>query len=163
MSSTTKKTIILKGCGIRKERTAGGVITPGHLVYLTSANTVAVHANAGQNAQKAFAVENDLVGGTISDNYAASSKVQYEIMERGAEVNALIANGENISIGDALESAGDGTLQKHTPDSESVDVDSSGNVVTVYGEAIVGYALEAVDMSDSSGADPSGRCAIEIA
>lgn len=158
MASTTKKTIILKGCGIRKERTADGAITPGHLVYLKSTDKVGVHAVAGGNAQKAFAVENDLVGGVIATAYADAAKVQYEVMERGAEVNAIIADGENIAIGDPLESAGDGTLQKHTS-----PVDSTADITTIYPDSIVGYALEAVDMSGSSAADPSGRCAVEIA
>lgn len=163
MAATNAKTIILIGRGIRKERVADGAITPGHLVYLKSTDKVGVHATAGGNAQKAFAIEDDLQGKTISDAYADASRVQYEIMERGAEINALIANGQDIAIGDPLESAGDGTLQKHIPDVESVDDDSSGNVITVFSDAIVAYAIEACDMSDSSAADPSGRCAVEIA
>ncbi len=158
MASTTKKTIILKGMGIRKERAADGAITPGHLVYLKSTDKVGVHATAGGNAQKAFAFEDDLQGGAIATAYADGAIVQYEVMQRGSEVNALIADGESIAIGDPLESAGDGTLQKHTP-----PVDSSAEITTIYADSIVGYALEAVDMSGSSAADPSGRCAVEIA
>ena len=146
-------TIIKKGRGIRKERTANAQITPGHLVELMTTNKVRVHASAGSHAQKAFAVENDLVGAGITDVYAAAAQVQYEVMERGAEVYALLQNGQSVAIGAALESAGDGTLRAFTPDSAGADDTNN----------IIAYALEAVDMSDSSAADPSGRITVEVA
>lgn len=142
------KTIVLKGCGIRKERMAAAAITPGHLVELTSANKVQAHGTAGGAAQTAFAVEDDLQGKTISDAYATGDQVQYNVMVSGEEVNAVISDGENISIGDKLVSAGDGTLKAVT--SETAD------------ESAVAIALEDVDMSGSSAADPSARCAVEI-
>ena len=142
------KTIILKGHGIRKERMAVAAITPGHLVEITSADKVQVHATAGGLAQKGFAVEDDLQGNPISTAYVAGYAVQYNIMKPGEEVNALIANGEDIAIGDKLVSAGDGTLKELT--SESTD------------ESVVAIAVEACDMSGSSAADPSGRCAVEV-
>jgi len=149
----SNNTIILKGCGIRKERTANASITPGHLVEVMSTGKVRVHATAGGHAQKAFAVENDLIGDGITTAYAAAAQVQYEVMERGAEVYALIANGQTIVIGDPLESAGNGELRKYTHDSAGLDTTNN----------IVAYALAAVDMSDSSAADPNGRCAVEVA
>ena len=149
----SNNTIILKGCGIRKERTANASITPGHLVEVMSTGKLRVHATAGGHAQKEFAVENDLIGDGISTAYAAAAQVQYEVMERGAEVYALIANGQTIAIGDPLESAGNGELRKYTHDSAGLDTTNN----------IVAYALAAVDMSDSSAADPNGRCAVEIA
>ena len=149
----SNNTIVKKGTGIRKERTANASITPGHLVELMTTGKVRVHATAGGHAQKAFAVENDLIGAGITTAYAAAAQVQYEVMERGAEVYALLANGQNVAIGAALESAGDGTLRAYTPSSSGID--ASNNVIA--------YALEAVDMSDSSAADPSGRITVEVA
>jgi len=142
------KTIVLKGLGMRKERMAAGAITPGHLVEITSADKVQVHSTGGGLAQRAFAVENDLVGGTIATAYALGSMVQYNVFVAGEEVNALIADGEDIAIGDKLVSAGDGTLKELS--SESTD------------QSAIAIAVEACDMSGSSGADPSGRCAVEI-
>jgi len=156
MADTRAKTIILIGEGIRKERVANAAITPGHLVEVMTTGKLRVHATAAANAQKAFAIEDDMQGKTIDDAYAANAIVQYEVMQRGAEVNALIANGQTIAIGDPLESAGDGTLQKHVP-----DFDSGGQAI--YENAIVGYAMAAVDMSGSSAVDPTGRCPVEIA
>ena len=149
----SNNTIVKKGTGIRKERTANASITPGHLVELMTTGKVRVHATAGGHAQKAFAVENDLIGAGITTAYAAAAQVQYEVMERGAEVYALLANGQNVAIGAPLESAGDGTLRAYTPSSSGID--ASNNVIA--------YALEAVDMSDSSAADPSGRITVEVA
>lgn len=136
-----QKTIILKGHGTRFEAVANAAITPGHLVYLMSTGKVAVHASAGGLAEKAFAVEDDLQGKTIADAYASAAPVQYNVMRPGDEVNALLADGENAAIGDKLVSAGDGTLKELS--SESTD------------ESVVGIAMEALDMSDSSGGDPS--------
>jgi len=139
---------------VQKEALASGSITPGHLLEQTTAaaDTVKVHATAGGHAQSAFAVEDDLQGNTIDDAYASGKRVLYKVFRPGDEVYALIANGENISKDDMLMSAGDGTLKETTGD-------SSGTIVEPH---IVGYAREACDMSDSSGADPSGRCLVEI-
>lgn len=150
-------TIILQGHGVRREAIANAAITPGHLVELMSTNKVRKHATAGGNAMKAFAVEDDLQGNDISDDYAAAATVQYNIMQPGDVVYALLANGQNVAIGDFLESAGDGTLQKHTADTWA-----SAGAGTIYSNQIIGIALEAVDMSDSSAADPSGRIKVLI-
>ncbi len=153
------KTITLKGTGMQEEALANAAgVKPGHLLYLMSTGKVAVHPTAGGNAEKMFAIEDELQGNGIDDAYAISNLVQYKIMERGSWVNAILKNGENVAIGDPLESAGNGELQKHTP-----DVDSAADVETIYGLGIVGYAIAAVNMSGSSGVDPSGRIAVRIA
>lgn len=151
------KTIVLKGRGIRSEAIANAAITPGHLVEEMSTGKVKVHATAGGNAEKAFAVEDDCQGQIISHAYVADEKVQYEVFGPGCEVNALIADEQDIDIGDPLESAGDGTLQKHVPAA------TDDSAATFYAQGIIGYAREAVDMSGSSAEDPSGRCRIRIA
>jgi len=143
-------TIILKGHGIRKERIANATITPGHLVEVISTGKLQPHGTAGGNAQKAFAVEDDLQGKTITNDYAANDRVQYNVMERGSEVYAVLATNQTIDIGDPLESAGDGTLQKHVP------ANSAGVVEAV--NSIVGYALEAVTTTSST-----ARIKIEVA
>lgn len=153
------KTITLKGTGMQEEAIANaGTVKPGHLIYLMSTGKVAIHAVAGGNAEKMFAIEDELQGHGIDTLYTIANLVQYKIMERGSWVNALINNGENIAIGDALESAGNGTLRKHV-----AQVDSSADITTVVADQIVGYAMAACNMSGSSGVDPSGRCAVRIA
>lgn len=129
-------------------------ITPGFLVERTSGGTIQAHSSAGQNAQKMFALEDELQGKEIADNYAVSTLIQFGIFGTGDVVNALLANGENASIGSFLESNGDGYLKVHAA--------SSAGAVE-YPAAIVGIALAALDMSGSSGADPaSQRLLVEI-
>jgi hypothetical protein len=136
------KTIMLKGHGVRNERVANAAITPGHFVELMSTNKVKVHATAGGAVlPKAVAVEDDLQGKTIADAYSSGAPCQFNVVGPGDEVFAILANGENAAIGDKLISAGDGTLKELT--SQTTD------------ESVVAIALEALDMSDSSAADPA--------
>ena len=146
-------TIILKGDGTQVEALAGGAITPGHLLSRATAGTLVVHPNAGQNAEPLFAYEDELQGKPISTAYASGARVLARLMRLGDQVYALLANGETAVIGSFLESAGDGTLQV-------VPTDSAGEVK--YPASVVAVALEAVDMSDSSGADSNGRICVEI-
>jgi len=146
-------TITLKGEGVRFEAIANAAITPGHLVELMSTGKLRAHATAGGSAERAFAVEDDLKGNDIADDYAASNIAQYNIYKPGDVVYALLANGETAAIGSKLESNGDGTLRV-------VDADTSAG--TIFVGSIVGVAMAAVDMSGSSAADPDGRIKVRI-
>jgi len=138
---------------IVEEYEAAGTITPGMLVEMTSAGKAQAHSSAGQFAEKIFALENELEGGGIDDDYASGEQVQCWIARRGAQAYALLADGENVVFGDILESHGDGYLQK-------ADAEAAGSAT--YPDSVVGIALEAVDMSGSSGEDPSGRIIIRV-
>jgi len=144
---------ITRYADIEIEKIANGAITPGHLVELDSNGKVKVHATAGGNALPMFALEDELQGNGIDVAYATANQVKVWIPGRGDLVYALLANGENVAIADFLESAGDGTLQKHVTDSAGVGT---------LGLQIVAQATEAVDMSGSSGVDPSGRIVVRI-
>lgn len=135
----TPKTIILKGYGERKEGVAAAAseILPG-----MQTEGFAEVAEATGGARAAFAVENDLVGGSIDDAYAAGDTVQYVVALPGAEVYAWLSDEETVEAGDALESAGDGTLQEHDE-----------------GE-IVAYAAE--DVANAAAGDPA-RIIVEVA
>jgi hypothetical protein len=144
-------TVLIKGDPLNKEYVADGAITPGHLIQLDADGKIVVHGTAGGRAAKAFAKEDDLQGNSITDAYAAADPVQTLWCKPGDEINALIANGENIAIGDWLVSNGDGTLK---------EADTLSAALT---EVVIAMALEAVDMSGSSGADPAtARCKIVI-
>ena len=147
----THRTIPIKQYGdiVQNNEKLSGAATPGHLLeFFSTAGSVRVHSTAGGNALPMFALESDLEGEEITHALTSGEEIQAWIAKRGDEVNALIKNGENIAVGDLLESAGDGTLEKFEADSAGAE----------HVEHIVGQAMEAVDMSDSSGADPSGRC-----
>jgi len=154
MNNTIK---IKKYSDVIEEYKAAGTITPGMLLQLTSADKVQAHANAGQNQLPMFALEDELQGRGIDTDYTADNQVQVWVPYRGDMVYALLNDGETVVIGDYLESAGNGKLRKHVP-----IVDSASDVETIYPNAIVGQAVEAVDMSDSSAADPTGRIRVRI-
>jgi len=142
---------------VMEEYTATAVaITPGHLLELTSAGLVQKHATAGGNVLPAiFAVEDELQGRGIDTAFAASAKLQCWIPTRGDQVYAWLADGENVAIGDPLESAGGGNLQKHVP-----DIDSAADVETIFGNAVIAVALEAVNTV--GGASAAARIIVRI-
>jgi hypothetical protein len=141
-------TITLKGLPAREERAAEAAITPGFLIELTSSDTVQAHSTAGGSAATLFALEDENQGNEIGDAYSADDIVLFGVFAPGMEVYALLADGEDIAIGDLLESNGDGYLRE-------VDADASAGTIGV--QSIVGVALEALDMSGSSGEDPSSQ------
>ena len=142
-----KKTIKLKKyLDVIEEYQATAVaVTPGALLELTSADLVQAHSTDGGLALPMFALEDELQGKGIDDNYVASDKIQVWVAVRGEIVNALIADSEEVAVGDWLVSAGAGKLRV----AESDD------------SAIVGQAVEALDMTDSADAE-IGRCAVRI-
>lgn len=106
-------TILLKGEGIHKEAVAAGVVSPGHLIALNSSGAAVVNAVASKAVQPCFALEDELAGKDITDNYASGDKVKYVIPCRGSEIYALVpANASAIVIGDYLEADGTGCLRK---------------------------------------------------
>lgn len=137
---------------VMEEYTATAVaITPGHLLALTSAGLVQKHSPAGGNVLPAmFAVEDELQGKGIDFPFAASAKLQVWIPTRGDQVYAFLKDGETAAIGDALESAGDGTLQVYDT--------SSGNNPN---NAIIAVCLIAVDLTASANAT-AGRIIVRI-
>ena len=145
-----EKAVIVKGGddAIREEKKAGGVITPGQLLEVNSSDSVIRHNSAGQNQYALFALQDFSQGKDIDDNYASGEQVQCIWARPGMIINCLLANGQTVVIGGFVESDGNGDMQAHTPDASNV---------TIYSNQIVGIAREALDMSDSSGADPSSR------
>lgn len=135
------KTVILKGDPIRKEDKAGGAITPGHLLAFDASGDLIVHGTAGGNAQPRFAIEEEFIGDGIGTAYADDDMVQYVVGRQGDEIYALLTTGQTVAKGDPLESAGDGTLQKHAA---HVVNEAGTDSETVHSDPIVGYAIEAV-------------------
>ena len=146
------KTVITQGRPgsntIREEFTSLGAITPGQLLELTSAGVVQRHSTAGGNHISLFADINDMIGDDIDNSYGTGERVQCEWVERGVTVNGLLKEGESVSIGDLVESDGAGDFQAHSEDS---------TVAPPLGKQIIGVCREVLDLSDSSGADPSSR------
>lgn len=136
---------VKKYSDVIEEIEAGGTITPGMLLELDSSGEVIAHNSAGENVLPMFALEDALQGDDIDDDYSSGDKVQCWIPYRGDIVYAILANGNDVSVGDFLESAGGGELQKHAE-----DTDSSGEATTIYTNQIVGVALEDVESTSES-------------
>lgn len=116
-------------------------ILPGHLIGGPD-SAITVHKTAKAAARKAFAVEY-FPDKEVDDAYAAGVQLVYVVFKPGEEVHALVAAAAPaIAEGDALESAGDGTLRKLTDG------------------AVIGYARQAVNNSAGSAAV---RIAVEVA
>lgn len=143
------KKIIVKGTPLRDEGVASAAVTPGHLVKSVAAG-VAVHSVAGGNWQGAIAVEREMTGDDIDTAYAANDQILLAWPRAGDVFNGLVAAAAPAIIkGDPLEAAADGTVRKHTPQA----VDEGGTATyTIYADAIVGYAEEAVDNSGGGSA-----------
>lgn len=108
------RTIILKGNPARQEYTSGGAITPGMIVKLESDNTVIANPWAGETIPLRIAIENDLEGEAVGDNYAVDERVQTALFAPGDEVAVLLATSQTIVIGDHLESVAGGYVGLHT-------------------------------------------------
>jgi hypothetical protein len=129
------------------EKTANAAIYPGMLVEIMSTGKVRAHATAGGTAAKLFALENYLEGKDINDVYAAADQVQVWNPTPGDEVYALLADEQNVAIGDFLVSNGDGRLALAST------VSSAGP--TEYPSSIIGVALEALNLASLSAAGSS--------
>jgi hypothetical protein len=131
MISSKSNVIVLKGSPCYKEGIASNVIYPGHMIAFGGANDVQLSAVAKEDSRRAFAVDNQAFRLRITDAYQVGDTVKYGVFQAGHEIQARVAAAAAaISKGDALESAGNGTLRKLTTDG-----------------AVVAYALESVDNS----------------
>ena len=142
---------VKKYSDVIEEKVASAAITPGMLLIIESTGKVKAHNQADKDVFPIFALEDELQGKGIDDAYAANDPVQCWIPYRGDIVNAILADGQKVVIGDPLTSDGYGRLKKHVTDTGASTVPW-----TVYPEQIVGYAAEALDLSGSSGAEVSG-------
>jgi hypothetical protein len=128
----------------RHEEAAAGAagIYPGMLVMINSSDAAVVHATEGGIAEKAIVMEDALQGKTVDDVCTSGAVIPYGLFPPGSEANVLLKSGEDVSIGEDLISAGDGTWK-------SADNVSSG--VTIAQR--LAKAMEALDLSDSGSAN----------
>jgi len=158
--------IIIKrhGAEVIEELTATAVaIKPGFLLEMASATTVQAHSSAEGNVVPVmFALEDQMQGKAITAAYAVSVKIQCWIPRSGDIVYGYLADGQNASVGDMLESNGAGSLQVHVSETESWDNASAAGSITVPPQPIVGVAIEAVDLSDSANLSAIGRIQLRI-
>lgn len=136
------KTIILKGEGTSIEKAAAAAtIYPGYLCELNSSDQLAIHSTSGGTQSSIVAIEDELQGKEISQNYASGDIVLARVLRPGDVALMVVADGQNISIGEYVDSNGDGTLKSLEPASAGV---------SEFPRSCVGVALSAVDASDSA-------------
>lgn len=144
------KTITITSNQPPKEGIASGTIKPGMVLVRTStADTVQAHSSSeGRVYANLVAIEDELQGNDIDDDYSSAARVFFRSFLTGDEVFAYIASGQSIAIGDELTSNGDGYLKKLVNDSSSADQD----------KVAFGTALTACDASSAA-----ARCRVEVA
>lgn len=151
MVATTPSTILLKGEPTRYEREADGTISPGMMVQLDSDGKVTVHASAEGPTARWFAVENDIAGDDLDHDYLVGEVVQIHAAKTGDEMYLYVDAGENVAIGDFLESDAAGKLKKYVADSAGV-AENPG--------AIVAMAVAALNLSASAAVATRVKCVI---
>jgi len=134
MSYNTVK--VKKYNDVVEEFVAAGTITPGMLVEINSAGTVQAHSTASGNQMGMFALEDELQGKTITDNYVITDQVQVWVAGRGDMAYGILVSGQNVAIGTYLVSNGDGKLKV------LADFASVGTVETT---EVVGQVVAAAD------------------
>jgi len=126
---------------VNAEYEALEAIIPGMLLKQVSGlETIEIHDVQGGNVIPMFAVENELEGEGVDDDFAAGDKIQVWIPGRGDIVNALLRDEETITIGEFLMSDGEGRLM-----SLAITAGESGEAEAI--RPIVGVAVENVDLS----------------
>lgn len=131
-------TILKNYLNIFEEYTAGGTIYPGMFLIMSAADTVVAHNDdAPANQLVMVACEDALQGRDLNDPYVTGDPVKVFIPQRGDEVYSILEDGANVAVGAYLESNGAGYLQAVT----------TGKAVAM--------ALEALDLSGSSGEESS--------
>lgn len=141
---------VIKGDPIQKEAIASAAgIQPGMLVeFAATEGQIRAHSTAGGFARPAFAREPDLIGGDQSYTYAENDTVLYVVGRNGDEMQAILAEGQNLTQGTELASAGDGTLRaaaggEHVVATLMHDADATSADLRVIVEVSPGYMPEA--------------------
>lgn len=141
--------ILFKGNPISKEAEASGAVTPGMLLE-RNGSKIQAHSSTGGDAAPVFADFEDYVGDGITDAYADADRVKFLFCRPGDEINALLTCGAtSFSVGDLLESDGNGYLKAYTAPAFSGG-DISGSEQTIYANAPVVQVLEATTGSTGS-------------
>ena len=120
------------------EYQVAAAVTPGRIVELTSAGKVQHHSTAGGKCLKCVALGMPEIGKTITDASGASDFIRVWFPKPG-DIGAIsIAVSQNVSIGDWVESNGDGTVRKAAADT------SAGTIVV---GSLIGQVLEATNLT----------------
>lgn len=116
----------------------GVAATPGMLAEMYSNGGVATwrpNTSATEQCPLVVFLEHGMFNKDLDDAYSVGDVPELGFMRAGSVFQALIASGQNVTVGDALQSAGDGTLKAATATTAAANVykfqalDSPGAVV----------------------------------
>ena len=110
-------TILIKTVGewFIKERLADEILTPGMLLNVEAAGEYEKHPTEGADGSAIVCVEEEYLGGVITDTYAIGDQVRAVYAQPGDELLMRLKTGENVTFADILKSDGAGGLVIHTP------------------------------------------------
>ena len=120
------------------ELQVGEAVTPGHLVEVIAGPKIQKHSTAGGKCTKSFAIEQTGIGNTIATASGATDFIPFVVARPGDIIIGRLKASENVSVGDWVESAGDGTLRKLVADT------SAGTIVV---GSLIGQVLAASNTS----------------
>lgn len=119
-------TILLHGMrNVVNDYLASEAITPGHLVELAASSGVLKwrkNASATNQPTLAVALNQEEMNKGVDDAYASGDLVEAHFLKPGDVWWALVPSGEDIAIGDLLQSNGDGTLKEATAATATANV-----------------------------------------
>ncbi len=123
-------------------------IVPGYLIERTSAGLVQAHSTAGGPAEKLFAIEDAEQGKGIDDAYAVSVPIKTWKPVPGERVYAEhdTTSGGALTIGEFVESAGDGTVRGYTAQASGGAVEAANSIIGVALEAAVAGARVIIEI-----------------
>ncbi len=107
---TIPNRIVLIARGRHDEAVASADCWPGMLLVQGSTGQVAPHNILGQNTPLIVATEEALRGLDITQKLPSGDQTSFHRSARGDEILMLLQNGQNVTNGAGLMSAGDGTL-----------------------------------------------------
>lgn len=109
------------------EHIASGIITPGMLIEIvpdqaSAAPKYRFHTTSTEQVSIIVAGEQNWMNLGVDDDYADGDLVDAIYLKPGSIIWGLLASGQNISMGEKLQSAGDGTLKSATATTAAANV-----------------------------------------
>ncbi len=132
--ATTKRRIHAKGDYDRRFEAvaAEANIKPGMLVKLDANGKVTRHTTSGGalGDENIIVLEDALQGVNVDTAYTIAERVFLAIPKAGSEYNVLIADEENVAVGDKIMAGGSGLFKKNAGGTKVIAVAVEDNDLT---------------------------------
>ena len=103
--------IIKDWASVRVEESAAAAITPGQFMTRDTNGDFIPHDTAGVDGPVLVALEDEMQGNTIEDDYASGDRVDTWVPRPGAQVLAKVLSGFSPAVGDLLQISASGNLE----------------------------------------------------